>query len=100
MKRVPRSRLDVIMLAHPNARVDGNICTIPTYDPETDTAGETKLELYDDPQPQKLAVGSVLQDPNTGNTFEIVDLDAMLNGTQGIKIRVGSKAQWQKPPNV
>lgn len=70
--------------------------TVPTYDPSTDTAGEIKLEIYDDPSPQRLTVGTVLSDPKTGNTFQIVDLQAALNGEQSIRIRVGSKASWNE----
>ena len=87
------------MLAHPNARVDGNTVSIPTYDPNTDTAGEIKLELYDDPPAHKLTVGTILEDPRNGNRFTIVDFDGTKvtgNDPIGIKVRVGRRADWNE----
>ena len=76
MKSVSRSRLEVIRLAHPNARLtqrDGvEVVIIPTYDIETDTAGEIMLAVHEDqhqgkPQPGEIRVGP------TGNEFKVVD---------------------------
>lgn len=76
MKSVSRSRLEVIRLAHPNARLtqrDGvEVVIIPTYDIETDTAGETMLAVRDDQPEGKPQPGEIRTGP-TGNTFQIVN---------------------------
>ena len=90
MRSVPRSRLEVIRLAHPNARItirDGKeVVIIPTYDSDTDESGETILGVHDDIE-RKPQIGDILTDPRTGATFEIKDPMSL------IPIRKGPKAQ-------
>jgi hypothetical protein len=75
MRSVPRSRLDVIRLAHPNVRVeyrDGDeTAVIPTYNPTTDVAGEIVLRLVDDAPEGKPQVGETRRDSH-GNTYTIM----------------------------
>lgn len=82
MRSVPRSRLEVIRLAHPNAREtirDGKpVIIIPTYDIETDTEGEIILAIHDDPPDRKPQPGDIMRDPKTGAEFQIMDPAALM----------------------
>ncbi len=90
MRTVPRSRLEFILAAHPNAMVseDETTVTIPTYDIDTDTAGTVTLQIVDDPPNTKPQPGELRRD-RFGNMFKIVDL-----GTVKFPIRKGPKAEW------
>lgn len=76
MKTIPRSRFDFIKKVHPAADMalrDGVECVIiPTYDAETDTAGEIVLRIVNDPPENKPQPGDILRD-KFGNVFEIKD---------------------------
>lgn len=78
----PRSRLEVIRLAHPNARItirDGKeVVIIPTYDIDTDESGEIILGIHGDPPDRKLEPGDILRDPKTGATFKIIDPTSLI----------------------
>ena len=94
MRSVPRSRLEIIRMAHPNARVEereGHECVvIPTYDITTDTAGESVLRLTEDRDiARKPQVGDIMQD-KFGNTFKIVA------PPDQIIVREGPKASWDE----
>jgi hypothetical protein len=75
MRSIPRSRLDIIRLAYPNARIeyrDGyEVVVIPTYDPTTDAVGEIVLRLVADAPEGKPQVGETRRDSH-GNTYTIV----------------------------
>jgi hypothetical protein len=86
MKTVPRSRFEVIRLAHPNARItqrDGaEVVIIPTYDVDTDTEGETVLRVVDDHQPPKPRIGELMYDQH-GNPFKIVNPASLIPVRKG-----------------
>ena len=90
-RSVPRSRLEFIRLAHPNARITERggkqVVIIPTYDIETDTAGETILAIHDDPETRKPEPGDILTDIH-GNTFQI------MNPAHFVPVRKGPKAEF------
>lgn len=76
MKTVSQSRYEMIRLAHPNARIESRdgleVVVIPTYDINTDTAGETVLRLIHDREiNKKPEPGDVMRDAH-GNLFMIV----------------------------
>lgn len=86
MRTVPRSRFDHIRKAHPAAVMefrDGAECiVIPTYDIDTDTAGEIILKVVED-RDRKPQPGDILTDPNTGATFKIVDPASLIPVRKG-----------------
>lgn len=92
MRTVSRSRVEVIRLAHPNARVTQRngkeVILIPTYDIDTDTAGEIALAITDDPPDRKPQPGDIMRDPRTGAEFQIMDPAAL------IPVRKGPKAEF------
>lgn len=75
MRPVPRSRIAMIRLAHPNAHIavrDGHeVIVIPTYDATTDEAGEIVRRIGDDPPEGKPQVGEIRRDVS-GNTYQIM----------------------------
>lgn len=91
MKTVPRSRFEVIRLAHPNARItqrDGaEVVVIPTYDVTTDTEGEIVLRIVEDREAGP-RIGDLMTDAN-GNTFKIV------NPASLIPVRKGPIAEFE-----
>jgi hypothetical protein len=85
MKTVPRSRWPIIQKAHPNATMgfrDGvEVIAIPTYDPDTDVAGERLLQIIED-RDGPLRPGDILAD-RFGNTFKIVDPASLIPVRKG-----------------
>lgn len=91
MRTVPRSRFDIIRKTHPAATMlyrDGaEVIVIPTYDINTDQAGEIVLQVVEDreapPKP-----GDILRNPVTGAEFKIIDPMSL------IPVRKGPKAEF------
>lgn len=60
MKEVPESRLEVIFLANPNARIeerDGQrVVIIPQYNIDNDVSWETTLKIVPDPKQTRFGI--------------------------------------------
>lgn len=72
LNEVPESRLEVIFLTHPNARIEDRdgyrVVIIPEYDIARDVSWETTLKIVPDPKPTKFGILPTFN-VRTGATF-------------------------------